>query len=447
MSQDLKAARRALNTTEDLEAKGWYHSIELPDGRVLQGTQSLARLRERAELYGIPSDLRGKRVLDIGAWDGWFTFEMERRGASVVAVDCVEIENFRYAHRQLGSRAEYLELDVYDLTPERVGRFDIVLCLGVVYHLKHPLLAIERVCDLTADMAIVESFVADDVAGHTEYPWAEFYESDELGGQADNWSGPNIECLLAWCRTAGFARTSLIGNAEHRASVACFRQWPPPSPEPGCPPPIAETVLDSQNNGFNFQASRDRFLSLWFISPEPDLTRETVFPEVAGYGVKPMFVQRIEGNRWQANFKLPLGLSAGWQPVRLRTARSGFSNNLRIAVNMPAAAIALHLDGVCDGVDWTKGQVLLAHGRITMFVTGLADNADLANVRVYVNDSRLTPDYLEPVRPGEPANARRQVNARFPRTLESGPSQVIVRFGGVESNASDLQVLSRGTAA
>ncbi len=444
MSPDLRANRRALNTTEDLEAKGWYHTIELPDGRVLQGTQSLERLQARVALYGIPADLRGKRVLDIGAWDGWFTFEMERRGASVVAVDCVEIENFRYAHRKLGSRAEYLEMDVYDLTPERVGRFDIVLCLGVIYHLKHPLLAIERVCDLTTGLAIIESFVADDVAGHTEYPWAEFYESDELGGQADNWSGPNIECLLAWCRAAGFARTVLLGNAEHRASVACFRQWYPPSPEPGNSAPVADAVLDSQSSGFNFQSGQDRFLSLWFTSPEPDLTRETVFPEVAGYGVKPMFVQRITSDRWQANLKLPPGLSEGWQPVRLRTARSGFSNNLRIAVNMPAAAVELHLDGVCDGVDWSKKQVLLGHGRITMFLTGLAENADLANLRVYVNDSRLTPDYLEPVRPGEPACARRQVNARFPRTLEPGPSNVIVRFGGIESNAADLMVLVGG---
>src|ERR1035437_2900738 len=64
---------------------GYYHSIELPDGQIIPGIQSLEKQRWRLAQFSIPLDLRGKRVLDIGDWDGWFSFEMERRGATVVA--------------------------------------------------------------------------------------------------------------------------------------------------------------------------------------------------------------------------------------------------------------------------------------------------------------------------------------------------------------------------
>ena len=66
---------------ERLSRLGWYHSIELPDGGLIEGHQTIAQLRRRLDQFHIPADLTGKRVLDIGAWDGWFSFEMERRGA------------------------------------------------------------------------------------------------------------------------------------------------------------------------------------------------------------------------------------------------------------------------------------------------------------------------------------------------------------------------------
>lgn len=108
---------------------GWYHSIELPDGSVIPGIQTIEQLRERIAMYPIPQDLRGMRVLDIGAWDGWFTFEMERRGASVVAVDSARQEKFFEAKRLLGSKAEYIVEDVCHLSPRDIGYFDIVLFL------------------------------------------------------------------------------------------------------------------------------------------------------------------------------------------------------------------------------------------------------------------------------------------------------------------------------
>ncbi len=135
-----------------------YHSIELPDGTVIPGLQSLELLRRRLGLFDLPEDLRGKRVLDIGAWDGWFSFECERRGAEVVAVDCVSLDTFIEARKLLGSRVEYLTLDVSELSARRLGRFDIVLFFGVLYHLRHPLLGLEKVVELSTDLALIESF-------------------------------------------------------------------------------------------------------------------------------------------------------------------------------------------------------------------------------------------------------------------------------------------------
>src|SRR5580704_15908949 len=139
--------------------KGWWHSFELADGTRIDGVHEVAVLKQRIAQFPIPNDLHGQRVLDIGAWDGWYSFEMERRGAEVMAIDNWDNPRFREMHAILASRVEYRQLDIYELTPERIGRFDIVLFMGVLYHLKHPLLALERVCALTTGMAAVESFV------------------------------------------------------------------------------------------------------------------------------------------------------------------------------------------------------------------------------------------------------------------------------------------------
>ena len=197
-----------------LRELGWWHSFEMPDGSLIEGVCSLDGLRRRLARFPIPADLTGKRVLDIGAWDGFFSFELEKRGAEVVAIDCWDNERFRLMRSMLNSRVDYRIHDMYELTPGTVGTFDIVIFFGVLYHLKHPLLALERVCALTNDLACVDTFVADDGQPN---PRMEFYEHAELGGQTDNWVGPNIPCLLAFCRTAGFARVEFRGTLEHSA--------------------------------------------------------------------------------------------------------------------------------------------------------------------------------------------------------------------------------------
>ena len=132
---------------EEIAGIDWYHTIDLGNGIVTPGVDNT---RERLPVMQMPPDLTGKSVLDIGAWDGFFSFEAERRGASrVLAVDSFSWhgagwgtkDGFDCARRVLNSRVEDLEIEVLDLSAATVGTFDLVLFLSVLYHMKHPLLA------------------------------------------------------------------------------------------------------------------------------------------------------------------------------------------------------------------------------------------------------------------------------------------------------------------
>ena len=166
-------------------------------------------------------------MLDIGAWDGFYTFEMERRGAHVVALDLFRNEKFLLARELQKSKAEYVVGDICKLSSKDLGRFDIVLFFGVLYHVKHPVMALENVCSMTLDTAYVESYVIDDPANLDAVPILEFYEHTELRGQFDNWCGPNVACLMAMARTAGFAEvegqtlkiTGVIASPDGRELV------------------------------------------------------------------------------------------------------------------------------------------------------------------------------------------------------------------------------------
>ena len=316
-----------------LKEKGWYHSIELPDGQVLEGIQSISHLKKRLARFPVPADLTGKRVLDIGAWDGWFSFEMERRGAEVVAVDCVEMERFRLARQLLNSNVDYRVLDVDELSPETVGRFDIVMFIGVLYHLRHPLQALERVCQLTREMALVESFVIDEGLPKNGEPLRavmEFYETDELGGQVDNWYGPNTACLLGLCRAAGFARVKLEEVAEQRAHVTCYRHWEPPSEQPSYAPPVLTGAVNNRSLAPEFRKHKDEYVCCFFKSQEPGLRVEDVRPELDGYGAPVINIFGKGDGGWQANFRFPAGLKPGTHEVRLRTTHTGYSNSLPV---------------------------------------------------------------------------------------------------------------------
>ncbi len=312
-----------------LSQKGWFHSIELPGGNVIHGLQTIEALRERLSSFPIPEDLAGKRVLDVGAWTGWCSFEMERRGAEVVAADCVELEEFQMAHRLLESKVQLRILDVEELTPETAGYFDYVLFLGVLYHLRNPLLGLEKICAITKEAAFVESYVTDGTVPTDDSSPApntlEFYETDELGGQIDNWCGPNTKCLLALCRAAGFARARLEKVLHGRARVSCWRHWEPPDPNPSQPAPWIHAAVNNRTNDVYFHRGKDEYVCLYFKSGEHGLTRERIRVEVDGYGAPTLVLADLGRDGWQANFRVPPGLAEGPHQVRVRTVDSPFS--------------------------------------------------------------------------------------------------------------------------
>jgi tRNA (mo5U34)-methyltransferase len=191
----------------------WFHTMDLGQGVVTRGMDNTP---EKLARIGLPADLSGKIVLDIGAWDGFFAFEAERRGARrVLAVDsyCWSGQGwgtkagFELARQAYDSRVEDLELDVLDLAPERIGSFDIVLFLGVLYHMRHPLLALEKVAGVTAERLILETEV--DLLG-TSGAAVAFYAGDELNRDPTNWWAPNPRALSNLLRSAGFARVETI---------------------------------------------------------------------------------------------------------------------------------------------------------------------------------------------------------------------------------------------
>ncbi len=193
---------------DELQEIKWFHKIDLGNGVITPGVDDTPT--KLAQVH-FPEDLSGQSVLDIGAWDGFFSFEAERRGASrVVAMDggvwrVPEIgrRGFNYAHKALNSKVETVEMEVLDVSPEHPGVFDVVLFLGVLYHMPHPLLSLLRVGAITGKQLILETHV--DLLD-VNRPAIAYYPEDECACDPTNWCGPNGPALETMLRTAGFQK-------------------------------------------------------------------------------------------------------------------------------------------------------------------------------------------------------------------------------------------------
>jgi tRNA (mo5U34)-methyltransferase len=231
----------------------WYHSIEIEPGLVTPGMLSLDVLRRNLEYVGMPRRLDGLSVLDIGAWDGFYSFEAERRGAArVVAYDLTPPDHFAFAiaRELIGSKVEYVRGSVYDLSNEVAGGpFDVVFFFGVLYHLRYPLLALDRIWPVCRQFLLLETNCMDDrliladgkavrlqqidrrLANVALY---RFYRKDELmPGDFSNWFSPNKkaieeslwsagfkpELLSSWASRCAFKATKLPGPPEYLAQT------------------------------------------------------------------------------------------------------------------------------------------------------------------------------------------------------------------------------------
>jgi tRNA (mo5U34)-methyltransferase len=218
-------------------SRTWYHTIEVAPGVRTPGRYDPAPLLEAMKF---PTSFRDKTVLDIGCMDGFFAFEAERRGARrVVAMDRHPADHcgFAVARELLGSKVEYTTGSVYDLSPEVHGDFDVVLFLGVFYHLRHPLLALDRIHAVCKELLFLETQVLDDCFVHEgrERPLADvarilpgaailqFYPADELYGDLSNWFAPTARCAELMLATSGF-RVPTIARFGRRAAFHAVRE-------------------------------------------------------------------------------------------------------------------------------------------------------------------------------------------------------------------------------
>jgi tRNA (mo5U34)-methyltransferase len=237
-------------TKEELQAAVdavpyWYHKIALPNGITTPGWAPIS-----AEAYRIPDDLTGKTVLDVGAWDGYWTFEALRKGAEVVTAiedfsDTIGAQvnadrsskghTFDLCKQALGyghDQVNLLDMSVYDVDKwsEYAVMFDYVFCFGVLYHLKHPLLALEKLHSVCKGNIHIETAILDGIQScYTSHVYTgdeccfEFYPGSEYGANPSNWYVGTLKAWVAMVQSAGFKNVESWKLTEKPDSLAVAR--------------------------------------------------------------------------------------------------------------------------------------------------------------------------------------------------------------------------------
>jgi tRNA (mo5U34)-methyltransferase len=204
----------------------WFHQIDLGNGILTPGRTSQKELQSLSEAI-FDQPLTQKTVLDIGCYDGFFSFEAKRRGAKrVLATDFFmwqydprSREAFEIARAFVAPDLEDRVIDIPDMSTQSVGQFDMVLFSGVFYHLRHPFLALERVANLATDTLVVETHMD---AADIDRPAMIFYPTIELNNDPTNWWGPNKTCVTAMLSDIGFKRVDYQPNPNQPHSRGVF---------------------------------------------------------------------------------------------------------------------------------------------------------------------------------------------------------------------------------
>ena len=205
----------------------WFHSFAFPDGVRVDGVKPLESLQEEADLI-FPAPLNGKRVLDIGAWDGFFSFQAERRGAAeVLATDHFcwsgqgwgDKRGFDHAHARFGSQVRSLDLDVADHRANDLGQFDTVLLLGVLYHVTDPYRTLEAAAAMSRDHLVIETVTA---LRHEPVPAMRLFTELELDRDPTNFWAPNILALREMCVRFGYSRFQVLPDTLDNQG---WRKW------------------------------------------------------------------------------------------------------------------------------------------------------------------------------------------------------------------------------
>lgn len=207
-----------MTTYEDiLNHPYWRHRIRLNQNKYVPGTKDASHW----DALGMPEHLSGKSFLDIGAFDGLHSFEAERRGAEhVLATDVWDVpeydkewwsslrpgkQGFDLVHDYIDSDVESKTIGVESISPDTVGQFDIVLCSGIIYHLKEPFSAIENVVSVANEKVIIESAIQSDF----NPPGLKFLKGTERDNNPSTWWVPNLNGLEDMVSAAGCRNTSV----------------------------------------------------------------------------------------------------------------------------------------------------------------------------------------------------------------------------------------------
>ena len=232
--------RYSQDSPEEVRARiaakpSWYHQIEIAPGIVTPGVQPSQLI---LDALALPEDMNGMRVLDIGTADGFYAFECEQRGAAeVIAIDYqkADVHGFATAASLLGSKADHRVDNLYNLTPERYGQFDIVLFMGLIYHLPDPMLGLMILRSLLkpGGIAAVETHVIDFVPFSLPLPEStreqihrtplmQFYLDNVFNGDWTNFWAPNMACMRQMLVQTGFELiTEALPMPAGRATFTC----------------------------------------------------------------------------------------------------------------------------------------------------------------------------------------------------------------------------------
>lgn len=216
-------------TTDQIRARAaalgdWFHNIDLGGARTAPDhfLGDYPNVKWERFRHAVPADLTGQTVLDIGCNAGFYSIEMKKRGADrVVGVDFDDryLDQARFAAEVTGQDIEFRKMSVYDVA-ELGERFDVVLFMGLLYHLRHPLLALDLIHDHVArDLMIFQTmqrgsntvdpvganydFFEQDHFDSPGYPKMHFIEH-EYANDWTNWWAPNAACSMAMLRSTGF---------------------------------------------------------------------------------------------------------------------------------------------------------------------------------------------------------------------------------------------------
>lgn len=221
----------------------WFQKIEVLPGLFSPGWSD--PVVEKLPYFGLPADLTGKRVLDIGCAEGFFSFEAERRGArEVIGIDSFpdSVRRFNITRAARQSSATAYLMNVYDLEPRRLGTFDLVLFYGVFYHLKHPQLALERIRSICTGDLLFQTAIYEEPAV-SGVPWARFYPYGLMSGSRGEQFDPtvfwlfNSACCLAMLDHVGFTDVKVVSNTPQPFVASASS----PERAPGIPPDQAES--------------------------------------------------------------------------------------------------------------------------------------------------------------------------------------------------------------